>query len=177
MRASSISTCSPMPETAATCNRLKIIPGTSSCRETSATRGLVGSLLTEHKPRAILHFAAESHVDRSIAEAGRIYADEYLRNVRSFEQAKPTGNRSSRTRKTHSAFCMSPPMRSTERFSRGSGFSETTPYAPNSPYAASKASSDSLARACFTPTNFPCSPPTAPITTAHSSSLKNSSRS
>ncbi len=40
---------------------------TNSCAATSATAALVRRLLAEHRPRAIVHFAAESHVDRSIA--------------------------------------------------------------------------------------------------------------
>jgi len=51
-------------------------------------------------------------------------------------------------------------------------FTEETPYAPNSPYSASKASSDHLVRAIITPTASLCSPPIAPTITAHASSRK-----
>ena len=44
----------------------KAIPITFSCRAISATGQLVDQLLAEHRPSAIVHFAAESHVDRSI---------------------------------------------------------------------------------------------------------------
>ncbi len=113
---------------------------------------LVAALLREHRPRAIVHFAAESHVDRSI-----VAPDAFIRtNIHGtfvlLEQAKLYWS------------SLSGPERAAFRFlhvstdevygSLGAGdpaFCETTPYAPNSPYAASKAGSDHLARAyCHT---------------------------
>jgi dTDP-glucose 4,6-dehydratase len=111
-------------------------------------RDLVGSLLQRERPRAIVHFAAESHVDRSIHGP-----DDFVRtNVNGtfslLEEAR--------------AYWSSLPEaeRDTFRFLHVStdevygslgpddaAFSETTPYAPNSPYSASKAASDHLVRA------------------------------
>jgi len=111
-------------------------------------RDLVGSLLQRERPRAIVHFAAESHVDRSIHGP-----DDFVRtNVNGtfslLEEAR--------------AYWSSLPEaeRDTFRFLHVStdevygslgpddaAFSETTPYAPNSPYSASKAASDHLERA------------------------------
>src|SRR6266853_4257775 len=113
-----------------------------------ADRGLVRSLLQIHKPRAIVHFAAESHVDRSIRGP-----DDFIRT------------------NVHGTFCLleearayygelAPQERDSFRFlhvstdevygSLGpddSPFCETTAYAPNSPYSASKAGADHLVRA------------------------------
>jgi dTDP-glucose 4,6-dehydratase len=110
--------------------------------------GLVGSLLREHRPRAVVHFAAESHVDRSI-----VAPDAFIRtNVQGaftlLEQAK--GYWSGLDEAEKGAFRFLHVSTDEVYGSLGPGdpaFSETTPYAPNSPYAASKASSDHLVRA------------------------------
>ncbi len=108
----------------------------------------VGRLLREHQPRAIIHFAAESHVDRSIASPGTFIRTNVQGTFVLLEQAKIYW----------SGLCEAD--RSAFRFLHVStdevygtlgandpAFSETTAYAPNSPYAASKAASDHLARA------------------------------
>jgi dTDP-glucose 4,6-dehydratase len=117
---------------------------------------LVASLLREHKPRAVVHFAAESHVDRSIADPrafirtnvegtfnllqqSRLYwadLDEQSRNSFRFLHVS--------TDEVYGSLGPDDPA-----------FSETTPYAPNSPYAASKAASDHLARSYFHTWGFP----------------------
>lgn len=109
---------------------------------------LVASLLREHRPRALVHFAAESHVDRSIVAADAFIRTNVHGTFTLLEQAK--------------AYWMEldEPNRAAFRFLHVStdevygslgpadpAFSETTPYAPNSPYAASKAASDHLVRA------------------------------
>jgi len=108
----------------------------------------VGSLLREHQPRAIVHFAAESHVDRSI-----IGPDAFIRtNVHGtfilLEQAKAYWTGLDETDREAFRFLHV----STDEVYGSLGpqdpaFAETTPYAPNSPYAASKAASDHLVRA------------------------------
>jgi len=109
---------------------------------------LVGRLLREHRPRAVVHFAAESHVDRSIhgpAEFIRTNIDgtfRLLEEVRSYWGSLPVAERGD-FRFLHV---------STDEVYGSLGpddlpFSETTPYAPNSPYSASKAASDHLVRA------------------------------
>lgn len=111
-------------------------------------RQLVGDLLHDHSPRAIVHFAAESHVDRSIEEPGEFVRTNVQGTLSLLQQAHRywTGldeNRRSQFRFLHV---------STDEVYGSLGpadpaFTEQTPYAPNSPYAASKAGSDHLVRA------------------------------
>jgi dTDP-glucose 4,6-dehydratase len=111
-------------------------------------RAQVEALLAQHRPRAVLNFAAESHVDRSIHGPAEFIATNLvgtftlLEAVRGYWNALP-GPERSRFRFLHV---------STDEVYGSLGtddpaFSETTPYAPNSPYAASKAGSDHLVRA------------------------------
>ena len=120
----------------------------ASSRETYAIANSLRGLLKQHKPRAIVHFAAESHVDRSIHGP-----DDFIRtNVHGtfclLEEAR--------------AYCaeLTEPDRKSFRFLHVSTdevygslgpndppFCETTAYAPNSPYSASKAAADHLVRA------------------------------
>ena len=109
---------------------------------------LVGALLAQHRPRAIINFAAESHVDRSIHGPADFIATNVvgtfslLETVRSWWSALPAGDRNA-FRFVH--------ISTDEVYgSLGPGdppFSETTAFAPNSPYSASKAASDHLVRA------------------------------
>ena len=110
--------------------------------------GLVGSLLREHQPRAVLNFAAESHVDRSIGgpsafmQTNVLGTFALLHQVRLWWELLPSGDKA-RFRFLHV---------STDEVYGTLGpedpaFQETTAYAPNSPYAASKAASDMLVRA------------------------------
>jgi dTDP-glucose 4,6-dehydratase len=115
-------------------------------------RAQVDALLLEHRPRAVVNFAAESHVDRSIhgpaefIETNVVGTFALLDAVRGYWTALREPDRS-RFRFLHV---------STDEVYGSLGpddpaFSETTPYAPNSPYAASKAASDHLVRAyCHT---------------------------
>jgi dTDP-glucose 4,6-dehydratase len=113
-----------------------------------ADRGLVRSLLNRRQPRAIVHFAAESHVDRSIRGP-----DDFIRtNVDGtfalLEEVRAYWGGLDGPERTNFRVLQ---VSTDEVFgSLGAGdpsFSETTPYAPNSPYAASKAASDHLMRA------------------------------
>ncbi len=111
-------------------------------------RVLVASLLDKYQPRAIVHFAAESHVDRSIHGPGdfiRTNVDgtfSLLEAARAYLSTLDDADRA-RFRFLH--------VSTDEVFGTLSSadppFSETTPYAPNSPYSASKAASDHLVRA------------------------------
>ncbi|MEO6911768.1 MAG: dTDP-glucose 4,6-dehydratase [Edaphobacter sp.] len=109
---------------------------------------LVARLLVEHRPRAIVHFAAESHVDRSIAgpEAFlRTNIDgtfKLLQAARGYYESL-TGAEREQFRFLHVS---TDEVYGTLR-PDDPAFHEETPYAPNSPYAASKASSDHLVRA------------------------------
>lgn len=105
------------------------------------------SILDSHQPDAVMHLAAESHVDRSIDDPMKFVLTNMmgtamlLEKVRSY-LASPAGRRKGDFRLHHI---------STDEVFGSLGddgrFSETTPYAPRSPYAASKAGSDHLVRA------------------------------
>jgi dTDP-glucose 4,6-dehydratase len=109
---------------------------------------LVESLLKRCQPRALLHFAAESHVDRSILGPGEFIRTNIEGTFRLLEACRGWWRE------------LDPASRAAFRFLHVStdevygtlgpddpAFSEITPYAPNSPYAASKAGSDHLVRA------------------------------
>jgi dTDP-glucose 4,6-dehydratase len=109
---------------------------------------LVATLLREHKPRAVVHFAAESHVDRSIVGPEAFLRTNIdgtftlLRAARGYYDSL-AGEERERFRFLH--------VSTDEVYGtltpEAPAFHEETPYAPNSPYAASKASSDHLVRA------------------------------
>jgi dTDP-glucose 4,6-dehydratase len=113
-----------------------------------ADRGLVRGLLERRKPRAIVHFAAESHVDRSIRGP-----DDFIRtNVDGtfalLEEVRAYWGGLGEREKVDFRFLHV----STDEVYGSLGpedpaFSEATAYAPNSPYAASKAASDHFVRA------------------------------
>ncbi|WP_018150250.1 dTDP-glucose 4,6-dehydratase [Leeia oryzae] len=111
-------------------------------------RALVGRLLEEHQPRAIINFAAESHVDRSIHGPGDFIQTNIVGTFNLLESARAywqalTGEAKSDFRFLH--------VSTDEVYGTLSKddapFSETNPYEPNSPYSASKAASDHLVRA------------------------------
>jgi dTDP-glucose 4,6-dehydratase len=109
---------------------------------------LVAALFREHRPRAIVHFAAESHVDRSIADPGAFIRTNVQGTFTLLEQAKLYW--SGLNAADRQAFRLLHVSTDEVYGSLGPddpAFSETTAYAPNSPYAASKAASDHLARA------------------------------
>jgi len=108
-------------------------------------RELVRSLLQKHKPRAIVHFAAESHVDRSISGPAEFIQTNIVGTFSLLEESRAYFEKNRDFRFLHV---------STDEVYGTLGpddpaFTETTPYAPNSPYAASKAASDQLVRAYF----------------------------
>ncbi len=130
-------------------DRFKFVEGDIGDRE------LVRSLLAEYQPEAIVNFAAESHVDRSIDGADVFILtningtfallDEALKYWQ--DRGRPSGFRFHHisTDEVYGSL-------------RSSGsFSEATPFAPNSPYAASKASSDHLVRAYHVTHGLPTS--------------------
>jgi dTDP-glucose 4,6-dehydratase len=111
-------------------------------------RAALDDILAQHKPRAVLHFAAESHVDRSIhgpaefVQTNVVGTFTLLEAVRSYWGALPQIERDAfrflhvSTDEVFGSLNADDPQ-----------FSETTAYAPNSPYSASKAGSDHLVRA------------------------------
>ena len=106
-------------------------------------RALVRRLLEEHRPRAVVHFAAESHVDRSIHSPGEFVQTNVVGTWALLEEARAYHQRTKEFRFVH--------VSTDEVFGSLGGhepaFTEATPYAPNSPYSASKAASDHLVRA------------------------------
>ncbi|MCD7099305.1 GDP-mannose 4,6-dehydratase, partial [Stenotrophomonas sp. MMGLT7] len=102
-------------------------------------RALVAQLLAEHKPDAVVNFAAESHVDRSIDGPGAFVQTNVvgtlglLEAVRDHWKALPAGAREAFRFLHVSTDEVYGTLGATGKFS------ETTPYAPNSPYSASKA--------------------------------------
>ncbi|WP_158751552.1 dTDP-glucose 4,6-dehydratase [Acidobacterium sp. S8] len=115
-----------------------------------ADEELVGRLLREHKPRAIVHFAAESHVDRSIVGPGAFVQTNVIGTFALLQAAKAYYLELSAEEQQQFRFLH---VSTDEVYGtlepNDPAFSETTPYAPNSPYAASKAASDHLVRAYF----------------------------
>jgi len=109
---------------------------------------LVTQLLQQHQPRAVLHFAAESHVDRSIhgpldfIQTNVVGTCQLLESVRAYWSALPAYQQSHfrflhvSTDEVYGSLSPDAPA-----------FTETHPYEPNSPYAASKAASDHMVRA------------------------------
>jgi dTDP-glucose 4,6-dehydratase len=111
-------------------------------------RVLVARLLAEHRPRAVVNFAAESHVDRSIDGPAEFIQTNVVGTFALLEEVRRYWQQ------------LAPDARADFRFLHVStdevygslddddpAFTETTPYAPNSPYSASKAASDHLVRA------------------------------
>jgi dTDP-glucose 4,6-dehydratase len=111
-------------------------------------RAAVDALLQQHRPRAVINFAAESHVDRSIhgpaefIETNVVGTFKLLEAVRAHWSALPADEQVAfrflhvSTDEVYGSLGPADPA-----------FSETTPFAPNSPYSASKAASDHLVRA------------------------------
>jgi dTDP-glucose 4,6-dehydratase len=109
---------------------------------------LVSGLLEEHRPDAVVHFAAESHVDRSILGPEEFVNTNVVGTFRLLESAlnywrSLGGERKGAFRFHH--------VSTDEVYGslrpEDAAFSETTAYSPNSPYSASKAASDHLVRA------------------------------
>jgi dTDP-glucose 4,6-dehydratase len=119
-------------------------------------RTLLQQLLDKQAPRAIVHFAAESHVDRSIRGPKEFIDTNVLGTFALLEEARALLGK------------LEPAAREAFRFvhvstdevygslgPKDAPFRETSAYAPNSPYAASKAASDHLVRAYFSTYGLP----------------------
>jgi dTDP-glucose 4,6-dehydratase len=109
---------------------------------------LISSLLIEQRPRAIVHFAAESHVDRSIHGPAAFVETNVNGTFSLLEAARVYWAALATEEKDAFRFLH---VSTDEVYGSlgedGPPFSETTAYAPNSPYSASKAASDHLVRA------------------------------
>ena len=111
-------------------------------------RAAVRELLQRHRPRAIVHFAAESHVDRSIVGPAEFVQTNVVGTFSLLEEARAYWDHLRGSERDAFRFLHV----STDEVYGSLGpkdppFSEATAYAPNSPYAASKAAADHLARA------------------------------
>ncbi|UXN67836.1 dTDP-glucose 4,6-dehydratase (plasmid) [Devosia neptuniae] len=119
-------------------------------RGSIADADLVGSLLAEHQARAVVNFAAESHVDRSISSPEPFFDTNVIGTLRLIEASR------------HHFGTLLPVEQGRFRFVHVStdevfgslgpndpAFTEETSYKPNSPYSASKAASDHIVRSYF----------------------------
>lgn len=113
-----------------------------------ADRDAVRAALAKYQPRAILHFAAESHVDRSIHGPGEFIHTNMVGTFSLLEETRAYWGAMAEADKASFRFLH---VSTDEVYGSleadDAAFSETTPYAPNSPYSASKAGSDHLVRA------------------------------
>jgi dTDP-glucose 4,6-dehydratase len=110
-------------------------------------RDLVRQLLTEHRPYAILNFAAESHVDRSIHGPEDFVQTNVVGTFHLLEEVRAYWSSNESERERLRFLHVSTDEVYGSLGSADPAFTETTPYAPNSPYSASKAASDHLVRA------------------------------
>ncbi len=113
-----------------------------------ADTNLVRSILSSIRPRAVINFAAESHVDRSILSPDDFISTNIVGTYRLLECAREHWSKLPSNEKEEFRFLH---VSTDEVYGSltpsATRFDETSPYAPNSPYAASKAASDHLARA------------------------------
>ncbi len=113
-------------------------------------RTLVSQLLKKYQVRAVLNFAAESHVDRSIDGPGEFIQTNIVGTYNLLESVRDYWNNLDEITKNNFRFLH---VSTDEVFGslelHETPFSESNPYKPNSPYSASKAASDHLMRAWF----------------------------
>ena len=117
---------------------------------------LIADTLATYKPRAVIHFAAESHVDRSIVGPDAFLKTNIDGTFTLLQAARAYMSTLNEDERKDFRFVH---VSTDEVYGtlepEDPAFSESTPYAPNSPYAASKAASDFLARAWFHTYNLP----------------------
>ena len=110
-------------------------------------RALVSRLLAEHRPDAVLNFAAESHVDRSIDGPAAFVQTNVVGTLALLEAVRDYWKGLEDEAKAAFRFLHVSTDEVYGTLGATGKFTETTPYAPNSPYSASKAASDHLVRA------------------------------
>lgn len=108
---------------------------------------LVSDLLARTQPAAIVHLAAESHVDRSIDGPGAFIQTNVVGTYEMLEAAQTYWSRLPHDRRQRFRFLHVSTDEVFGTLGSTGAFSETTPYAPRSPYSASKAAADHLVRA------------------------------
>ncbi len=119
-------------------------------------RALLQKIFTQYNPRAVIHFAAESHVDRSIHGPAEFIQTNINGTFNLLDTAKQYWTTLTETDRAAFRFLH---VSTDEVYGslnpQDNPFTEHTSYAPNSPYAASKAASDHLVRAYFHTYGFP----------------------
>ncbi len=130
-------------------------PRYSFCQVDICDRQTVSKVFTDFQPDAIMHLAAESHVDRSIDGPAEFIETNIIGTANLLEIAREYWNQLSSDRKRSFRF----QHISTDEVYGSLGadglFEETTPYDPRSPYSASKAASDHLVMAWYHTYNLP----------------------
>lgn len=117
-------------------------------RGSIADGALVGQLLRGHDVRAVINFAAESHVDRSISGPAPFFETNVMGTLHLLEAVKAHAAALDEAERQDFRFLHVSTDEVYGTLERDEApFAETNPYKPNSPYAASKASSDHLVRA------------------------------
>ena len=123
-------------------------PGYTFVRGDIADRELIGRLLAEYRPDAVVHFAAESHVDRSILGPEAFVMTNVVGTFRLLDAALEHWRSLAGAARDRFRFLHVSTDEVYGSLAPGDpGFHEKTPYSPNSPYSASKAASDHLVRA------------------------------
>ena len=110
---------------------------------------LVKGLLHQYQPQVAVNFAAESHVDRSIEGPGDFIQTNIVGTFHLLEAVRSYWNEERKDQEDEFRFLHISTDEVYGTLGKTGYFTETTPYAPNSPYSASKASSDHLVRAYF----------------------------
>lgn len=112
-------------------------------------RALISSLFAEYQPQAVVNFAAETHVDRSIDGPGEFVTTNVVGTFRLLEASLRYWRDLSGTRAAEFRFLQVSTDEVYGTLGPHGAFTEETPYAPNSPYSASKAAADHFARAYY----------------------------
>lgn len=112
-----------------------------------ADRALVSAVLAQYQPQAIVHFAAESHVDRSIDGPAAFVQTNVVGTLNLLEAALAFWRGLAEPDRAEFRFLQVSTDEVYGSLGDSGKFTETTAYAPNSPYSASKAASDHLVRA------------------------------
>jgi len=114
---------------------------------TITDRALLDSLFAKYQPVGVMHLAAESHVDRSIENADDFVQTNVVGTYTMLEAARAYWNKLPQEQKNAFRFLHVSTDEVFGSLGEEGYFTEETPYAPNSPYSASKASSDHFVRA------------------------------
>ena len=118
----------------------------SFVRADIAERDVMAAVFSEHRPEIVVHFAAESHVDRSVLDASAFVRTNVMGTQVLLDVSRATGVQRFVHVSTDEVY---------GSLGATGAFREDTPLAPNSPYSASKTASDLLVRAAFHTHGFP----------------------